>query len=146
MDCDVKDWLIGFTQGKGLFMFIRAQLSAQVATVVDFLVSIVLNQGFGIYYVYATLTGSVSGGLVNCAINYKWTFHTEDCGPMYVLFKYLLVWLGSIGLNLWGTYLLTEFLTMQQSRLHLTDSTAFILSRAGRWPRPARPGSAASRA
>lgn len=110
-------------------MFIRAQLSAQLATIADFLVSIMLNQGMGIYYVYATLTGSIMGGLVNCVINYKWTFHTEDCSLMFVLFKYVLVWIGSIGLNLWGTYLLTEFLTAQHNRFSISESTAFILSK-----------------
>lgn len=50
-------------------MFIRAQLSAQIATFVDFLISILLNQCANVYYVYATLIGSISGGLTNCAIN-----------------------------------------------------------------------------
>ena len=85
-------------------MFIRAQLSAQIATFVDFLISILLNQCANVYYVYATLIGSISGGLTNCAINYKWTFQTEDCSPIPVIIKYTLVWIGSIGLNLWGTY------------------------------------------
>ncbi|WP_300727822.1 GtrA family protein [uncultured Bacteroides sp.] len=110
-------------------MFIRAQLSAQIATFVDFFVSILLNQWLDIYYVYATLIGSVSGGLVNCAINYKWTFHTHDCSPTSVLFKYIIVWLGSIGLNLWGTYLLTEFLMMQQGIFMMNESTAFITAK-----------------
>ena len=69
-------------------MFIRAQLSAQIATFVDFLISILLNQCANVYYVYATLIGSISGGLTNCAINYKWTFQTEDCSPIPVIIKY----------------------------------------------------------
>jgi hypothetical protein len=40
-------------------MFIRAQLSAQIATFVDFLISILLNQCANVYYVYATLIGSL---------------------------------------------------------------------------------------
>lgn len=110
-------------------MFIRAQLSAQIATIADFAVSIALNQWFGIYYVYATLSGSITGGVINCAINYKWTFHTDDCSPAHVLFKYVLVWIGSIGLNLWGTFLLTEFLKAQTGYFHLNASQAFITSK-----------------
>lgn len=110
-------------------MFMRAQLSAQVATVTDFLLSILLNQFAGVYYVYATLAGSIAGGLVNCIINYKWTFRTDDCSPIHVLFKYILVWIGSIGLNLWGTYLLTEFLMIQDGLLRFHPSTAFITSK-----------------
>ena len=110
-------------------MFIRAQLSAQIATFVDFLISILLNQCANVYYVYATLIGSISGGLTNCAINYKWTFQTEDCSPIPVIIKYTLVWTGSIGLNLWGTYLLTEFLTLQNSFISINQSTAFIIAK-----------------
>ena len=110
-------------------MFIRAQLSAQIATFVDFLISILLNQCANVYYVYATLIGSISGGLTNCAINYKWTFQTEDCSPIPVIIKYTLVWIGSIGLNLWGTYLLTEFLTLQNSFISINQSTAFIIAK-----------------
>ena len=108
-------------------MFIRAQLSAQIATFVDFLISILLNQCANVYYAYATLIGSISGGLTNCAINYKWTFQTEDCSPIPVIIKYTLVWIGSIGLNLWGTYLLTEFLTLQNSFISINQSTACLL-------------------
>ena len=49
-------------------MFIRAQFSSQIASATDFLVTILLVKLFGIYYVYATFTGSVCGGIVNCII------------------------------------------------------------------------------
>ena len=44
-------------------MFIRAQFSSQIASATDFLVTILLVKLFGIYYVYATFTGSVCGEL-----------------------------------------------------------------------------------
>ena len=90
-------------------MFIRAQLSAQIATFVDFLISILLNQCANVYYVYATLIGSISGGLTNCAINYKWTFKS-DGKKIHVAVKFILVWVCSVWLNTWGTYALTESL------------------------------------
>ena len=43
--------------------------------------------------------------------------------------KYVLVWLGSIGLNLWGTYLLTEILSSPTGYLALSESFAFISSK-----------------
>lgn len=110
-------------------MFVRAQLSAQIATFVDFLLSIALHQWCDVYYVYATLYGSITGGLVNCVLNYKWTFRTDDCRPANVMVKYILVWLGSIGLNLWGTYLLTEILSSPTGYLALGESLAFISSK-----------------
>ena len=89
-------------------MFMRAQFSSQIASATDFLVTILLVKLFGIYYVYATFTGSVCGGIVNCIINYKWTFKSKECKKRHVMVKYLLVWIGSILLNTWGIYFMTE--------------------------------------
>lgn len=91
-------------------MFLRAQLSAQMATTGDFLVTILLVRWFDMYYVYATLAGSVYGGIINCVINYKWTFKSNECKKTHVAAKYILVWICSIWLNTWGTYFLTESL------------------------------------
>ncbi len=53
------------SQKGGIFMFLRAQLSAQMATIADFLVTILLVRLFDVYYVYATLAGAIYGGIVN---------------------------------------------------------------------------------
>lgn len=90
-------------------MFLRAQLSAQMATVADFLVTILLVKLFDVYYVYATLAGAVYGGVVNCIINYKWTFKSKG-KKTNVAVKFILVWIGSVWLNTWGTYMMTESL------------------------------------
>ena len=128
MDMHLKKLLKTFNNGRGFLMFIRAQLSAQVATFVDFLLSITLNQ-LGVYYVYATFIGSLTGGLVNCTINYKWTFHTDDCRPANVMMKYILVWTGSICLNIWGTFLLTELLSGRIGFFGLSESLAFVIAK-----------------
>lgn len=65
------------SQKGGVFMFLRAQLSAQMATIADFLVTILLVRLFDVYYVYATLAGAIYGGIINCIINYKWTFKSK---------------------------------------------------------------------
>ena len=93
-----------------LFMFLRAQLSAQFATLADFILTYVCFQWLGIYYVMATSIGAITGGIVNCVINYKWAFATKDCQFKWVFFKYILVWIGSFLLNVGGVYLLVELL------------------------------------
>ena len=93
-----------------LFMFLRAQLSAQFATLADFILTYVCFQWLGIYYVIATSIGAITGGIVNCVINYKWAFATKDCQFKWVFFKYILVWIGSFLLNVGGVYLLVELL------------------------------------
>ena len=61
------------SQKGGVFMFLRAQLSAQMATIADFLVTILLVRLFDVYYVYATLAGGLSTALsiINGLLNLK---------------------------------------------------------------------------
>ena len=94
-----------------VWVFIKAQLSSYVASLIDFLVTILLVKLSGLFYLYATFLGSVVGGVVNCVINYGWVFHADDCKKTHVALKYLFVWGGSILLNTWGTFALTEWLT-----------------------------------
>lgn len=93
----------------GFFTFLRAQFSSQISSQVDFLVSILCVNVFGIFYGLATLIGNVTGGLLNCFINYKWTFKSKGLYVPNVLVKFILVWFGSIFLNTQGTILFTEF-------------------------------------
>lgn len=91
-------------------MFIRAQLSSQIATISDFLFTISLVELFkNIHYIYANLAGAICGGIINCIINYKWTFKSK-CKKRHVFIKYIFVWIGSIILNIWGIYVFTELL------------------------------------
>lgn len=94
-----------------VWVFCKAQLSAQFASLVDFLVTILLVKLLDLFYLYATFLGSVAGGMVNCAINYRWVFHSDGCKKLHVALKYVIVWIGSILLNTWGTFVLTEWLT-----------------------------------
>lgn len=94
---------------KGLFTFLRAQCSSQVSSWVDFLVSILCVNIFNWYYGLSTFLGNISGGLVNCYINYKWTFKAEGQSIKYVLIKFVLIWIGSILFNTQGTILFTEY-------------------------------------
>ena len=61
-----------------LFMFLRAQLSAQFATLADFILTYVCFKWLGIYYVLATSIGAITGGIINCVINYKWAFARKN--------------------------------------------------------------------
>ncbi len=94
-----------------VWMFVKAQLSAQFASLVDFVVTILLVKLFDVFYLYATFTGSVVGGMVNCTVNYGWVFKADGIKKVHVALKYLFVWGGSIMLNTWGTFALTEWLT-----------------------------------
>ena len=87
MDNQLKSNGKGVSWRHSVWIFFKAQISAQFASFVDFLVTILLVKAFAVFYLYATFTGSVVGGIVNFA------------------------WGGSIILNTWGTFALTEWLT-----------------------------------
>lgn len=106
----IKKAIKAISERGGIFMFLRAQFSSQIASITDFVITIVLAMIFNLYYVYATFIGSVCGGIVNCMVNYSWTFKSKECKKSHVFIKYILVWIGSIALNTSGTYFLTEAL------------------------------------
>lgn len=132
----MSDWIKGIVKKickkDGFFTFMRAQFTSQISSAIDFLVTIVLAKLFDIYYVLATSMGSVAGGIVNCTINYYWTFKSKECKKKYVLIKYTLVWIGSICLNTWGVYWLTESIQrvpwVQETLAHFFDNI-FIVSK-----------------
>ncbi len=132
----MSDWIKGIVKKickkDGFFTFMRAQFTSQISSATDFLVTIVLAKLFDIYYVLATSMGSVAGGILNCTINYYWTFKSKECKKKYVLIKYTLVWIGSICLNTWGVYWLTESIQrvpwVQETLAHFFDNI-FIVSK-----------------
>ena len=93
----------------GVFTFIRAQFSSQISSLADYAVSLTLVNVFGLFFGYATLCGNITGGIVNCIVNYKWTFKAQGQGTKvkHVAIKYLLVWLVNLFLNTQGTILMT---------------------------------------
>ena len=89
--------------------FCKAETSAAVASAVDFAVTLILAELLGVWYGYATFIGALSGGVVNCSVNYRWVFTAQRMGKVQIAMRYLLVWVGSILLNTLFTYLVTEF-------------------------------------
>ena len=93
-----------------VWMFCKAQLSAWLASAVDFLVTISLVKFGSLFYLYATFIGK----------------------KVHVAVKYLFVWGMSIMLNTWGTFALTEWVTgmgwMERLPAYYADNM-FIVSK-----------------
>lgn len=106
--------------GGGIFTFLRSSLSSQVASWIDMGTGIGLV-ALGVSEWLATPIGAVLGGVVNCCINYKFTFHASDCPVKAVAVKYLLVWLGSVMFNTVGTSLLANVL----DNWHILETLGF---------------------
>lgn len=88
--------------------FGKAQISAWIASFVDFAVTIILAQFAELWYGYSTFIGALMGGVTNCIINYKWVFHPDSINKRHIAARYMMVWTGSILLNTFGTLYLTE--------------------------------------
>lgn len=103
--------------GKGIFTFLRSSASSQISSWTDmgvcfvFYAWVFLPLGTSPMRSFlATAIGLVVGGVVNCCINYKFTFRAENCPVKAVAIKYLLIWAGSFILNLAGTTALNHLL------------------------------------
>lgn len=87
---------------------IKFQLSSLIATLIDFSCTILLKEVGGVGYLLSTATGSLIGGVANFVIGRRWVFHAAELAPGSQAIRYLLVWGGSILLNISGVFLLTS--------------------------------------
>lgn len=104
-----------------LITFIRSGLSAQVCAWLDFIVSFVMFAWVGFKPIYSTAIGALSGGVANCILNYKFTYHSIECPWKAVIVKFTIVWIGSMLLNSFGT----EGLYWVLSRWHFLENLGF---------------------
>lgn len=83
--------------------FAKAQASSLVATGCDFCTTALIFRAMPDHVAWSTFLGALTGGFVNCMINYHWTFRGSRQKRSVVLLRYTEVWTGSILLNTWGT-------------------------------------------
>ena len=88
---------------KELFTFSKAQGSALISTVCDYLMRLLLNIIIGFSYINATFFGALTGGFFNCCINYRFVFSGNDARKRDVAWRYLIIWTGSVVFNTAGT-------------------------------------------
>ena len=107
--------------------FLKAQASSLTASIADFTATVILKEVFHIWYLAASVLGTITGGITNFLVNRNWVFETGSAQPLasasngkVVLpddgnhlsvqaARYLLVWLGNLALNAAGVYLLTHY-------------------------------------
>lgn len=54
--------------------FVKAQAASLAATIVDFSVFILLTEWFNCWYLAASVTGTISGGVTNFLLGRVWVF------------------------------------------------------------------------
>ncbi len=95
-----------------LTSFFRYVLSAGTATFCDFSVLFLLTEVANVYYVVSTFFGATTGATVAFVLGRNWTFLSKDGKLTHQSLKFLLVVLGSIGINTFGVYFLTDVLSV----------------------------------
>jgi len=118
MDNWIKKSVRAVSNKGGFFTFLRAQLTSQLSSYTDFIVTIALanilaylfHKPEDFYVLRATFIGQVSGGFVNFFVNYRWTFKSNDIKKRYTILRYLPVWGISLFLNTAGTVFFTDLI------------------------------------
>ncbi len=91
-----------------MLLFVKSQLSALLSTLVDFSITVLAVEIFCLGYVEATVIGACCGAATNFLLGRNWVFQAQAGKTTSQLTLYFLVWLGSLGLNALGMYLLTD--------------------------------------
>ena len=101
---------------ENLIVFSKAQLSAFVGGITDYLFMIFFTEVFHLHYTISIVIGGVIGAIVNFSLNKNWTFSSnfntyKNSTPQQVL-RFIIVVLNSIFLKSAGTYLITTYLSL----------------------------------
>jgi putative flippase GtrA len=94
-------------------VFTKAQVSAFIGGVVDYLLMITITETLHIHYTISIAISGIIGAIVNFSINRAWSFHSKvrpyKSSFFIQLLKFIPVVLNSILLKSAGTYLITNF-------------------------------------
>lgn len=114
------------------FTLVRSTVSAQLCGWIDTFLSFALFAFCHLTAWLSTAIGAFVGGVFNCLINYRFTFHTEGVALKVALTKFSFAWLGSLLLNSFGTqyayYLFKNWHWLSET-LELSQDAIFLASR-----------------
>lgn len=89
--------------------FAKAQMASFFASMVDYGITVFSVELLGFWYVAASSTGTILGGVTNFSLGRHWVFKGGEREQHIQLFRYFLVWMGYLTLATSGVYLLTHF-------------------------------------
>ncbi len=95
-----------------MLTFLKAQASSLMASATDFGITIIAVNFFGLWYLAASIIGTISGGVVNFFVNRKWVFQSKSKEVKWQVFRYILVWAGNLVIVTAGVYVFTHFFNL----------------------------------
>lgn len=114
------------------YTLLRSGVSSQVCGWIDMLTSFLVFALLDLSAWLSTAIGAFVGGVFNCIINYKFTFHAVGVAWRTALTKFAFVWAGSLLLNSFGTqicYSLVRKWTWLEETTGITDDGIFLAVR-----------------
>lgn len=97
---------------KSIFTFGKAQLSAFIGGISDWIIMLVCVEILSVHYTVSIWISGFLGAMVNFSLNKYWTYGATQESLTNQLLKFYLVVVGSVALKSFGTWLMTEGLTV----------------------------------
>ncbi|WP_316828647.1 GtrA family protein [Pedobacter miscanthi] len=95
-----------------MLTYLKAQASSLMASATDFGATIIAVNLFGLWYLAASIIGTICGGFFNFYVNRKWVFQSRSKEVKWQAFRYILVWLGNLAIVTSGVFILTHFFNL----------------------------------
>lgn len=114
------------------YTLLRSSVSSQLCGWIDTLSSFLAFWLLHLTPFLSTAIGAFIGGVLNCIINYKFTFHAFGVDWRAALAKFSFVWTGSLLLNSFGTQIVYHWVMdwhWLKDVLHMTDNGVFLAAR-----------------
>jgi putative flippase GtrA len=92
--------------------YLKAQASAIIGSLMDFLTTILLVEVLGVWYVAGNLAGNIVGAITQFIIARNWAFHAENGKISAQVIRYILVWIGNLILSAAGIYFFTHYIKL----------------------------------
>lgn len=94
-------------------LFVKVQATSLAASAVDFLTTVVFVQLWQYWFLAASVLGAVCGGVINFSVSKKWVFAGNKQPVGAQIGRFVLVWLGNVGLNATGLFVATQLMGVQ---------------------------------
>lgn len=113
-------------------IFAKAQASAFIGGIIDYLIMIFLTEAFHFHYTISIIFSGFIGSVINFSLNKRWSFISKEVSYKYTtnkqIFRFVIVVINSILMKDLGTYIVTDYFNVDYkiSRI-IVDLTVSIL-------------------
>ncbi|MGI4727361.1 MAG: GtrA family protein [Janthinobacterium lividum] len=100
---------------KPIFTFAKAQISAFLGGMLDYVVMIACTELLHIHYTISIIISGIIGAVLNFSLNRYWSFRDKNSNEAPIgsqLAKFCFMVAGSVLLKAFGTYVLTSWLKL----------------------------------